>query len=305
MVEKDEKEEKEENEENEEPEPNIHKINEFQTKINKEIYYTFLPIGHINSVFREITGTPRNFGLAPNARASLKLSSQIDPSALHGLSEYSHIWLIWASNKSLDSLSQYSTTRANPKCGPFGTFATRFPARFNPMGLSAAKIIRIESDIIYLSGIDLVHGTPILDIKPYHFSDAINPIPKVPQWALNMANEQGDFGIHFSENTKLQIGELIDTHKLQFYDNLEDVMGLISEVLKTNPQRLHIGDTYTDTDIDNIHVILLDNMEIIYKLEMKNMRFCILYIRFIDIHDAEAITALRSAEWRENIRSLL
>ena len=54
-----------------------------------------------------------------------------------------------------------------------GVFATRSPHRFNPIGLSIAKIDRVEGRTVYMSGLDLVHGTPVLDIKPYHYLDAI------------------------------------------------------------------------------------------------------------------------------------
>lgn len=54
-----------------------------------------------------------------------------------------------------------------------GIFATRTPHRFNPIGLSIAKLDAVDQRTIHLSGIDLIHGTPVLDIKPYHYVDAI------------------------------------------------------------------------------------------------------------------------------------
>jgi tRNA (adenine37-N6)-methyltransferase len=54
-----------------------------------------------------------------------------------------------------------------------GVFATRSPHRFNPIGLSIAKIDKVVDRTVFFSGLDLVHGTPVLDIKPYHYLDAI------------------------------------------------------------------------------------------------------------------------------------
>ena len=54
-----------------------------------------------------------------------------------------------------------------------GIFATRTPHRFNPIGLSIAKLDAVDQRTIHLSGIDLINGTPVLDIKPYHYVDAI------------------------------------------------------------------------------------------------------------------------------------
>jgi len=55
-----------------------------------------------------------------------------------------------------------------------GVFATRSPHRYNPIGLSIAKLDRVEDRTIYVSGIDLIHGTPVLDIKPYHYLDSLD-----------------------------------------------------------------------------------------------------------------------------------
>ena len=66
-----------------------------------------------------------------------------------------------------------------------GIYATRTPHRFNPIGLSIAKIDQIDhkAKTIKLSGIDLIDGTPVLDIKPYHYVDALEPSSlRIPDW---------------------------------------------------------------------------------------------------------------------------
>jgi len=67
-----------------------------------------------------------------------------------------------------------------------GVYATRSPHRFNPIGLSTAKLEKIDGRTIHLSGIDLIHGTPVLDIKPYHYLDNLpNKELKFPQWLVD------------------------------------------------------------------------------------------------------------------------
>lgn len=62
-----------------------------------------------------------------------------------------------------------------------GVFATRSPHRFNPIGLSLAKLDKIEGNVIHLSGSDLIHGTPVIDIKPYLADDSLDT-KTTPEW---------------------------------------------------------------------------------------------------------------------------
>lgn len=72
-----------------------------------------------------------------------------------------------------------------------GVFATRSPHRYNPIGLSIAKLDRIEDRTVYVSGIDLIHGTPVLDIKPYHYLDSLSEEElKFPSWLIE-SKERG------------------------------------------------------------------------------------------------------------------
>ncbi len=139
----------------------------------------FKVIGVLESCFQEKFGTPRQPHLVPGSFARLKISPQYAPEhSLQGLSEFSHVWLLsWfhlATNKTFHP-------KIHPprlKGGKIGVFATRSPHRPNPVGLSLTKLERVEKDTLYLSGIDLVNGTPILDVKPYlPISDiAANPL---------------------------------------------------------------------------------------------------------------------------------
>ena len=137
------------------------------------------PIGHLVSCFREKFGTPRQSGLAPDARATLTLKAEINKECLEGLDEFSHVYLIFVFHEGLQDYNNLKAKICPPKLEgkKMGVFATRTPHRFNPIGLSIAKLERVdvEGKTVHFSGIDLISGTPIIDIKPYHYVDSISP----------------------------------------------------------------------------------------------------------------------------------
>ncbi len=95
------------------------------------------------------------------------------PDALRGIDGFSHLWLLWGFSKV--TRAGWSATVAPPRLGgkkKMGVFATRSPYRPNPVGLSSVKLERIEEDpslgtVLWVSGIDMLDGTPIYDVKPY------------------------------------------------------------------------------------------------------------------------------------------
>lgn len=125
-------------------------------------------IGVLRSCFREKFGTPRQPHLVPGAVASLKIARQYQPEqSLVGLSGFSHVWLL--SYFHLNTNTRFSAKVHPPrlKGETIGLFASRSPHRPSPIGLSLARLVKVEGDTVHLSGIDLVDGTPILDLKPY------------------------------------------------------------------------------------------------------------------------------------------
>ncbi len=125
-------------------------------------------IGTLRSCFREKFGTPRQPHLVPGATAALKIARQYQPEqSLVGLSRFSHVWLI--SHFHLNTSVRFSAKVHPPrlKGETIGLFASRSPHRPSPLGLSVARLLKVEGDTLHLSGIDLVDGTPILDVKPY------------------------------------------------------------------------------------------------------------------------------------------
>ena len=125
-------------------------------------------IGVLESCFQEKFGTPRQPQLAPGAEAKLRIYPQYAPAhSLAGLAEFSHVWLLSWFHLNTNKTFHPKIHPPRLKGGKIGVFASRSPHRPNPIGLSLAKLERVENDTLYLSGIDLVNGTPILDVKPY------------------------------------------------------------------------------------------------------------------------------------------
>lgn len=130
--------------------------------------FNLTPIGIVESCYPEKFGVPRQPGLAPHARAFLRLNSEVQPElSLEGLEGYSHLWVIFIFHK--NNTARFHAKVHPPRMGGenIGVFATRSPHRPNPIGLSLVKIEKVERAGVWVSGIDLVDGTPILDIKPY------------------------------------------------------------------------------------------------------------------------------------------
>ena len=138
-------------------------------------------IAHIRNDFQEKFGIPRQSGVVETALSEIVFEPAYRcAEALRGLEGFSHIWLIWMFSASTDK--GWSPTVRPPRLGGntrVGVFASRSPFRPNPLGLSAVKLEEIvlqspEGPLLRVSGADLLHGTPIFDIKPYlPYADSI------------------------------------------------------------------------------------------------------------------------------------
>jgi tRNA-Thr(GGU) m(6)t(6)A37 methyltransferase TsaA len=133
-------------------------------------------IAHIHTDFTAKFGIPRQSGLVNSVQGRILFEPEYrNPDAVRGLEEFSHIWLLWQFSKAVREGNGWSATVAPPRLGGRvrkGVFATRSPFRPNSIGLSSVQLDRIELDekygpVLYVSGADLLDGTPIYDIKPY------------------------------------------------------------------------------------------------------------------------------------------
>jgi tRNA-Thr(GGU) m(6)t(6)A37 methyltransferase TsaA len=125
-------------------------------------------LGVLRSPFREKFGTPRQGNLAPGAFATLKISDEFTPAqSLLGLSGFSHVWLLSAFHLNTNKKFLPKVHPPRLKGRTVGLFASRSPHRPSPVGLTLARLVRVEGDTLHLAGVDLIDGTPILDVKPY------------------------------------------------------------------------------------------------------------------------------------------
>lgn len=167
--------------------------------------FTFPAIGIIHSCFKEKFGIPRQPGLAPLAKAQLELLPPYnDLAALEGLEDCSHLWVqfVFHANKR----DQWKPKVKPPRLGgnkTLGVFATRSPTRPSPIGLSVCKLEGIVQEgmrvWLELGGVDLLDGTPVLDIKPYVpyvdlVPEAINRFADAPPVLIPVAFQPGAAG---------------------------------------------------------------------------------------------------------------
>ena len=131
--------------------------------------HSVAPIGYLRSCFKEKFAIPRQPQLAPAARGVLELLPPFnDGQAVAGLEQVSHVWLIFLFHQALEDKPRLKVRP--PRLGgnqSLGVFATRATHRPNGIGQSVVKLNKVEPGRLWLSGIDLLDGTPILDIKPY------------------------------------------------------------------------------------------------------------------------------------------
>ena len=131
--------------------------------------YTVKPIGYVRSCFKEKFAIPRQPLLAPAAQGCIELLPPYDQAdAIAGLETISHIWVIFLFHKTLESTPRLKVRP--PRLGgnkSIGVFASRATHRPNGIGQSAVRLERVEAGRLWISGMDLLDGTPVLDIKPY------------------------------------------------------------------------------------------------------------------------------------------
>lgn len=132
------------------------------------------PIGHLKTSFHCKNGTPRQGSVSSLSRGMLRVEKDIfnNPQhSLEGLQEYSHVWIFFVFDQNNEGSrgSQGKSKVAPPRLNGerIGVFATRSPHRPNPLGLTLAQLEKVEGDCVYLCGLDILDGTPVIDIKPY------------------------------------------------------------------------------------------------------------------------------------------
>jgi tRNA-Thr(GGU) m(6)t(6)A37 methyltransferase TsaA len=200
--------------------------------------FSFTTIGTIHSCFREKFGIPRQSGLATEAEATLQLLPPYNrPEAVAGLEGFSHIWITFIFHAV--KREAWKATVRPPRLGGnrrMGVFASRSTHRPNPIGLSVVELDHIDTAnggvILHLKGVDLLDGTPVLDIKPYlPYADAL---PDATGGYAATAPEQ-KLAVLFSEQA--------DNSLARLNGQQPDLRKLIKQLLSLDPRP-----AYTEQD---------------------------------------------------------
>ncbi len=126
--------------------------------------FEMVPIGRVHSPFREVSEIPKGPGAEHHAEGTLELRPELAP-GLQDIEGFSHLYVLWVfhGSKDYDLLARVPLDESRTH----GVFATRSPRRPNPLGLSVVELLERDGRRLRVRGVDMLDGTPILDLKPY------------------------------------------------------------------------------------------------------------------------------------------
>lgn len=125
--------------------------------------WTLQIIGFVHSPFSQADQVPRGLGAKHEEEGVLEILPEFE-AGLRDIEGFSHLYVLWVFDR-----SQGCELVGTPPCDthPHGVFATRSPYRPNPIGLTVVRLLGREGNQLRVRGVDMLEGTPILDIKPY------------------------------------------------------------------------------------------------------------------------------------------
>jgi tRNA-Thr(GGU) m(6)t(6)A37 methyltransferase TsaA len=125
--------------------------------------FTPRPIGFVRSAYDEASQVPKGMGAKHDAEGVLEILPEFD-AGLADIEGFSHLFVVWVFDRA-DGYELVGTPPSDNR--PHGVFATRSPKRPNPIGLTVVELLGREGPRLRVRGVDMLDGTPILDIKPY------------------------------------------------------------------------------------------------------------------------------------------
>jgi tRNA (adenine37-N6)-methyltransferase len=193
-----------------------------------------IEIGLLKSCFQEKFGIPKQSGLIPSAKGYIHFHKEFShEDYFRGLESFSHVWLIFKFHKNGNKKSPVVRPPILGGNKKLGIFATRSPYRPSQLGLSWAKIERLEitdqKTRLYLSGLDILNNSPIYDIKPYipdhdSIKDAnsgwLDSLPIKTKRPVKFSDEAKDF---------------LKNSSVSGY-SYEELIMLITEILELDPR---------------------------------------------------------------------
>jgi tRNA (adenine37-N6)-methyltransferase len=125
--------------------------------------FTMTVIGYVRSPYADTAEVPKGLGTKHEAEGVLEILPQFEE-GLTDIEGFSHLFVVWLLHRS-QGFQLLGTPPSDDR--PHGVFATRSPRRPNPIGLTVVELSRRDGSRLYVRGVDMLDGTPILDIKPY------------------------------------------------------------------------------------------------------------------------------------------
>jgi tRNA (adenine37-N6)-methyltransferase len=125
--------------------------------------FTPRPIGYVSSPYKNTSDVPKGLGAQHEAEGVLRILPEYE-AGLGDIDGFSHLFVLWEFSR-----SEGFELVGRPPCDDraHGVFATRSPYRPNPIGLTVVELLRRDGSDLHVRGVDMLDGTPILDIKPY------------------------------------------------------------------------------------------------------------------------------------------
>ena len=125
--------------------------------------FTPQAIGFVRTPYAQTTDVPRGLGAKHEAAGTLEILREFE-AGLMDIDGFSHLFVIWVFDRS-EGMELTGPSPADHKV--HGVFATRSPFRPNPIGLTVVELVRRDGNTLHVKGVDMLDGTPVLDIKPY------------------------------------------------------------------------------------------------------------------------------------------
>ena len=125
--------------------------------------FSMRPIGYVRSPHKRTEEVPKGLGAKHEAEGILEILPEFE-AGLADIEGFSHLYVLWVFDRS-EGFSLTATPPSDTR--PHGVFATRSPWRPNPIGLTVVELLSREGCAVRVRGVDMLDGTPILDIKPY------------------------------------------------------------------------------------------------------------------------------------------
>jgi tRNA-Thr(GGU) m(6)t(6)A37 methyltransferase TsaA len=134
--------------------------------------FTPRAIGFVRSAYTDTKAIPKGLGAKHDAEGVLEILPEFEL-GLTDVEGFSHLFVIWAFDRS-EGFELIGSPPFDER--PHGVFATRSPRRPNPIALTVVELLRREGGSLHVRGVDMLNGTPILDIKPYMSSIPLEKI---------------------------------------------------------------------------------------------------------------------------------